>query len=138
MADFLELDPKVPAALRNARSAGWVTTIVTNGTVQQQERKLRLTGLDEEVDAWVISEDAGVKKPAPEIFRLAAHTARVPLEGAWVVGDSARADIAGAHNLSLRSAWLHRGRPWQEQDFAPTLTVDDCPSAIAVVTAGIP
>ena len=51
--------------------AGWRT----NGTVEQQERRMRLTGLDEEVDAWVISEGVGVKKLAPETFRIAAHAA---------------------------------------------------------------
>ena len=135
MADYLELDPQVPAALRTARSAGWQVVIVTNGTVAGQERKLRLTGLDDEVDAWVISEGARIKKPAPEIFRLAARIAGMPLNGAWMIGDSASADIAGAHDLSLRSVWLHRGRPWQEVAFTPTLTAEDCPQAIELATA---
>lgn len=138
MADHLELNPRVPTALRTARTAGWSVVIVTNGTVEQQERKLRLTGLDEEVDAWVISEAAGVKKPAPEIYRLAARYAGMPLDGAWMIGDSARADIAGADNLSLRSVWLHRGRRWQEEGFTPTLTADDCQQAIELATAASP
>lgn len=135
MADFLELDPQVSAALKRARSAGWLAVIVTNGTVEQQERKLRLTGLDREVDGWVISEAVGVKKPAPLIFRLAALNASAQLDEAWVIGDSAHADIAGAHNLSLPSVWLHRGRSWQEPDFAPTLTVDNCHHAIEQAVA---
>jgi len=119
MADYLELDPHVPAALRAARTSGWTVVVVTNGTVEQQERKLRQTRLDDEVDAWVVSEAAGVKKPAQEIFRRAADIAGASLDGAWMVGDSAEADIAGAYRLALHSIGLHRGRSWQEQAFAP-------------------
>jgi putative hydrolase of the HAD superfamily len=38
-------DAAVTGALRDARAAGWAPFIVTNGTVEQQERKLRHTGL---------------------------------------------------------------------------------------------
>jgi len=55
-------DDAVTRALRAARAAGWVPFVVTNGTVQQQERKLRHTGLDREVAGWVISEGAGPRK----------------------------------------------------------------------------
>jgi hypothetical protein len=40
----------------DARAAGWVPFVATNGTVEQQERKLRLTCLEREVAGWVISE----------------------------------------------------------------------------------
>ena len=135
MADYLELDPQVPASLRTARTSGWTVVVVTNGTMEQQERKLRKTGLDKEVDAWVVSEAAGVKKPAPEIFRRAAGIAGATLDGAWMIGDSAESDIAGAYRLALRSVWLHRGRSWQEQGIAPTLTADTCQRAIDLAIA---
>jgi putative hydrolase of the HAD superfamily len=85
-------DGAVIRALRDARAAGWVPFVVTNGTVGQQERKLRHTGLDREVAGWVISEAAGMRKPDPEIFRFAAGRAGRPLNGAWMIGDSAEAD----------------------------------------------
>jgi putative hydrolase of the HAD superfamily len=96
----------------------------------QQELKLRRTGLASELSGWVISEAAGVKKPSPRIFQLAAAAVAASLEGAWVVGDSALADIADADGLGLRSAWLHRGRAWLEDGFAPTTIADSCPHAI--------
>ena len=135
MADHLELDPAVPQALEGARAAGWTPVIVTNGTVEQQERKLSLTGLDRLVAGWVVSEAAGVKKPDGRIFRLAAEAAGASLAGAWMVGDSAHADIAGAHRLGLRSVWLHRGRQWREEGFAPTQVADDCAQAVSSVLA---
>lgn len=127
------LDPAVPESLTAARDAGWIPVVVTNGAVRQQERKLRHTGLDRLVSGWVISEGAGVRKPDRRIFQLAAEQVSVPIEGAWMIGDSAAADIGGAHNAGLRSVWLHRGRPWPDLEFAPTAQAGGVVEAIAAV-----
>ena len=128
-------DGEVAGALRRARSSGWVPFVVTNGTVAQQERKLRHTGLDQEVAGWVISEGAGVRKPDPEIFRLAAARAGQSLAGAWMIGDSAEADIAGARNAGLPCIWLDRGRQWPLTGFHPDHTAASFPSAINLILA---
>ncbi|MCW3844560.1 HAD-IA family hydrolase [Micromonospora yasonensis] len=130
------LDPLVACALRIADDAGWVPVVVTNGVVRQQEAKIRRTGLDRYVADWVISEEAGVSKPNPRIFALAAQRVRMPLRGAWVVGDSPEADIGGASAAGLPSVWLHRGRRWSDTRFAPTRTVDGLIAAVATVLAG--
>ncbi|MEV0811093.1 HAD-IA family hydrolase [Micromonospora sp. NPDC050200] len=129
------LDPLVACALRIADDAGWVPVVVTNGSVRQQDAKIRRTGLDRYIADWVISEEAGVSKPNPRIFALAAQRARMPLRGAWVVGDSPEADIGGAAAVGLPSVWLHRGRTWPDNRFAPTRTVDSLIAAVATVLA---
>lgn len=130
-------DAAVTGALRDARAAGWAPFIVTNGTVEQQERKIRHTGLDREVAGWVISEGAGLRKPDPEIFRFAAARAGQPLDGAWMIGDAAEADISGARDAGLPGVWLHRGRPWPLTAFQPGHTADSFPPAVKIVlTAG--
>jgi putative hydrolase of the HAD superfamily len=128
-------DDAATRALRAARAAGWVPFVVTNGTVEQQERKLRHTGLDKEVAGWVISEGAGMRKPDPEIFRLAAAQAGQPLDGAWMIGDSAEADISGARNAGLPGIWLHRGRQWPLTTFEPAHVADSFPSAVEILLA---
>lgn len=130
------LDPLVACALRIADDAGWVPVVVSNGAVRQQDRKIRQTGLDRYVADWVISEEAGVSKPNPRIFAVAAQRARMPLRGAWVVGDSPEADIGGAAAVGLPSVWLHRGRRWSDARFAPTRTVDGLIAAVATVLGG--
>ncbi|MFU8875592.1 HAD family hydrolase [Micromonospora sp. SL4-19] len=130
------LDPLVACALRIADDAGWVPVVVTNGAVRQQDTKIRRTGLDRYVADWVISEEAGVSKPNPRIFALAAQRARMPLRGAWVVGDSPEADIGGASAVGLPSVWLHRGRRWSDTRFAPTRSADGLIAALAAVLAG--
>jgi putative hydrolase of the HAD superfamily len=128
-------DEAVTGALRAARAAGWLPFVVTNGTVAQQERKLRHTGLDREVAGWVISEEAGIRKPDPEIFRLAAARAGQPLDGAWMIGDSADADITGAREAGLPAVWLHRGRPWPLEAFPPGHTAGSFSRAVEIVLA---
>jgi putative hydrolase of the HAD superfamily len=129
----LVTDDAVNRALRRARAAGWAPFVVTNGTVAQQERKLRHTGLDREVAGWVVSEAAGLRKPDPAIFRHAAEQAGQSLDGAWMIGDSAQADIEGARGAGLPSVWLHRGRRWPLTAFEPGHVADSFPHAVDIV-----
>jgi len=129
----LQLDPLVACALGIAGNAGWRPVVVTNGEAQLQEIKLRRTGLDRHVAGWVISEAVGVRKPNPRIFAIAADHARMGLAGSWIVGDSPEADIGGAAAIGLRSVWLHRGRSWYDQRYAPTLIADGPIAALAAV-----
>ncbi|WP_326563587.1 HAD family hydrolase [Micromonospora peucetia] len=131
----IRLDPLVACALRIADEAGWTPVVVSNGGARQQEAMIRRTGLDRVVADWVISEEAGVSKPNPRIFALAARRARLSLRGAWVVGDGPEVDIGGAAAVGLPSVWLHRGRSWVDSRFAPTRTVDGVIAAVAAVLA---
>ncbi|WP_205324883.1 HAD family hydrolase [Glycomyces sp. YM15] len=117
-------------ALREVREAGHRVVIVTNGVEWQQLGKVTASGLDRLVDATVVSEGAGSRKPEPGIFHAAAEAAGEPLEGAWMIGDRDDADILGAHRLGLRSVWLHLGREWAQSEYAPTHTADAVVEAI--------
>ena len=127
------LDPMVACALQIAGDAGWVPVVVSNGVTRRQEAKIRSTGLDRYLADWVISEEAGVSKPNPRIFAIAAHRARMRLAGAWMIGDSPEADIGGASALGLRSVWLHRGRRWTQPQYSPTYTADGPIAVLAAV-----
>ena len=132
---YSRLDPLVACALRIADDAGWVPVLVTNGVTRQQDAKIRRTGLDRYVADWVISEEAGVSKPNPRIFAMAAQKARMRLHGAWVIGDSPEADIGGAAAMGLPSVWLHRGREWIDQRYAPTRVVGNVIQGLSAVMA---
>lgn len=129
-ADRVVLAPAAREALDRARTGGWTCVIVTNGRTVQQETKIRNTGLDRLVQGWVVSETVGHTKPDPEIFHAAAATVGLPLTGAWVIGDSPHADIAGADALGLRSAWVANGRAWNEASYRPTHVAADITSAM--------
>ena len=80
------------------------TGIVTNGTVRLQQA--RIDALELHVDAVVISEQIGVKKPAPEPFLECLRRLEVVASEAWFVSDHAVNDIAGAHHVGMRAFWL--------------------------------
>ena len=130
-------DGAVTRALRDARAAGWVPFVVTNGTVAQQERKLSHTGLDREVAGWIVSEGVGLRKPDPAIFQLAAARAGQSLESAMMIGDSAEADIGGARAAGVAAVWLHRGRPWPLNAFEPDYVADSFADAVGIVLASV-
>jgi putative hydrolase of the HAD superfamily len=130
-------DPAVGAALTEAVAAGWVPVVVTNGSVRQQEAKLRHTGLDRLVAGWVVSEAAGVRKPDPRIFALGAQAAgRTLAAGGWMIGDHAEYDVGGATAAGLQTVWLRRGRDWAtDLPYRPTCAADDCAAAIRGLVA---
>ncbi|MET8077406.1 HAD hydrolase-like protein [Streptomyces sp. NPDC005303] len=84
----------------------------------------------------MIPEALGHRKPEPEIFHAAAAVAGTPLDGSWMIGDSAPADIRGARGVGARSVWVSGGRPWTERDYRPTLTTLDTATAVRRVIAG--
>jgi putative hydrolase of the HAD superfamily len=129
-ADHVTLTQPTREALAEAVATGWTCVIVTNGRVAQQELKIRNTGLDALVHGWVISESAGHKKPAPEIFHAAATKVGASLHSSWVIGDSAQADIRGATGVGAHSVWVSNGRPWAETAFRPTGIATDAASAV--------
>lgn len=133
LAKHVILESDVVQALTEAKGAGWTPVIVTNGLVRTQTNKLKHTGLDNQVASYVISEAAGVAKPDRRIFEIAAEQAGVALDGGWMIGDNATADIGGAHNAGLNSIWLHRGREWSIADFTPTQISATCHEAIRAV-----
>ncbi|HZC26057.1 MAG TPA: HAD family hydrolase, partial [Actinopolymorphaceae bacterium] len=135
-ADRVRLTEPNRAALRMAVAHGWTPVVVTNGSVRQQETKLRVSGLDQEVAGWVISEAVGCRKPDPEIFAAAASIAGADLDdGGWLVGDAPHADIGGAFGVGLCSVWLHLGRTWPaELSYRPTHVADDLAAALACLT----
>ncbi|MGD7707347.1 HAD family hydrolase [Microlunatus sp. Y2014] len=137
LVEQMTLDPAVPVALGRARDAGWQIVIVTNGTHAQQSRKISVLGLGPLVDAVVVSESAGHRKPEPEIFHLAATAAESDLAGAWMIGDSAHADIGGAQAVGIASVWLHRSRTWPAEQPVPDHQADSFVDAVDhVLTVG--
>lgn len=104
-----ELFADVLPTLAQLRELVTSLVLITNGAGSTQRHKAEATGLTSLLDAVIISGEAGVAKPDPAIFMLAAATADVPPEAAWHVGDSLTADVAGARNAGLGAGvWLNR------------------------------
>jgi HAD superfamily hydrolase (TIGR01509 family) len=71
-------------------------------------RVIEEAGLRPHLDAVVISEEVGFRKPRPEIFRATLDALGVGAEETLHVGDDLRADVGGAAPLGIRTAWVTR------------------------------
>ena len=65
-------------------------------------------GLDAHLDAIVISEEVGIRKPRTEIFDAVLDELNVAAEEVLHVGDSLGADVDGASARGIRSVWITR------------------------------
>jgi HAD superfamily hydrolase (TIGR01509 family) len=122
-------------ALDEVRDRGWRFAVVTNGPTLVQQHKIRSAGIDRLADAVCISEEVGVSKPDPLIFRTAAQRAGATLEGAWMIGDNLDADIAGARGVGARSVWVKRDYDWltYESGTEPDLVAGSFPEALRLL-----
>ncbi|MER5350363.1 HAD-IA family hydrolase [Kitasatospora sp. NPDC002551] len=128
--------PGVPEALATLRAAGWTIAVVTNGSTGVQRAKLARTGLLPAVDAVCVSEEAGARKPAPEIFHLAAaRLGRTLTPADWMVGNNPATDLRGAHAAGLRSIWITPTPPppLPPSHPTPTHTAPDTPTAATLL-----
>lgn len=82
--------------------------IVSNNLLDEQQEKLRQCALEPFVDALVVSEEIGVSKPDPAIFRVALERLGCGAEDAVMVGDSWAADVVGARATGIRAIWFNR------------------------------
>lgn len=117
---YFELDDAVAAGLRRLRADGWLLGIVTNGASRMQAAKIDRVGLGSLVDAVVISQAAGSRKPERVIFDKCAARLGVELgPHGWMVGDSLEADVAGGVAAGLRTVWIRGDRSLPEGGVRP-------------------
>jgi len=84
-------------------------TIISNGFKEVQYYKFAHSGLAKCFTHTIISEEVGINKPQPEIFRIALEMNGVTADEAVMIGDSYTSDIAGAKNAGIDQIWLHQG-----------------------------
>ena len=82
--------------------------IVSNNLWREQQAKVESCGFGPYIDALVVSEEAGVAKPDPQIFEIALDRLGVDRVETVMVGDSWPNDIAGAAAAGLRTVWFNR------------------------------
>ena len=109
----ITLEHQVDSVLAALKEASLPFGVITNGS-SRQWRKIERLGLRERTPCLFVSETFGVRKPDSAIFLAAADCLGVPPGCILFVGDNPANDIAGARAVGMKTAWLHRGKPWPQ------------------------
>ncbi|MFI2712905.1 HAD family hydrolase [Micromonospora sp. NPDC018662] len=134
MPELVSCPQEVLEALTLLREDGWTVAIVTNGQADNQLGKIRRTGLDRCVDAWAVSGELGIRKPAREIFEAAARGCGRDLRGGgWAIGDSPLLDVEGGRAAGLATLWISSGKDWPTTLAPPDRAVTDVVAAVRLL-----
>lgn len=81
--------------------------IITNGSPDLQERKLKAVGLDLffPQETVIVSETIGQAKPHPSVYDAACKAVGVDPRNALMIGDNYRADVEGANAFGIAAIW---------------------------------
>jgi len=81
--------------------------LITNGFQEVQEQKFNIARLDRYFKTVTTSEEAGIKKPEPGIFRFAMEKADCTAGESIIVGDDMEVDIVGARNIGMDQVYFN-------------------------------
>jgi len=128
---FRELAPfgDVYPLLRALRKAGLCTGIVSHGLTMKQAEKLIRLGLIPYLDpkAIFISEQIGISKPNPKLYRLAVRDLGLEPGEVMYVGDSPTHDIGPPQSVGMIGVWARRAAKYglEGTGITPDHVVDD-------------
>ncbi len=120
LAKYAVAYPGLVPMLKALRHQGLRPGLITNSLRTSQAPKVEALALEQYLDAILISEVEGVRKPDPEIFRRALMRVGATPPYAMFVGDHPVFDVAdaGAKSFGLKTMWK-RNDAWPAPD-APT------------------
>ena len=81
--------------------------IITNGFQEVQLLKLKNSGIYSYFETVTTSEEVGVKKPNPLVFRAALRKAKTQSVQSIMIGDTFEADILGAEAVGMRTLYYN-------------------------------
>ncbi|MBM3151811.1 MAG: HAD family hydrolase [Chloroflexi bacterium] len=117
------------------KNAGYRLGMVSNASDDRNVMQLvERDGFLPYFDFIVTSAACGMRKPRPEIFRLALDHAYVPAERVAMIGDTKKADIEGANRLGIFSIWIRRRAVQLDPAIVPGAVVEtlsEIPSLLA-------
>ena len=96
----------VKTMLRELKRAGAGIYLVSNAQSCFTVDELKSTDLYPLFDGILISSDVGVKKPFPDIFRLAFEKFGITAENSIYVGNDMRDDILGATGVGMQTVYI--------------------------------
>ena len=107
---------EVPATLKQLKSAGLKTAILSNGSPEMLLSAASGTGITHLLDAVLSVEEAGIYKPHPSVYKIAVDSLSLAAQAICFVSANAW-DAHGASAFGLKVVWCNRYR--QGHEFLP-------------------
>ena len=89
-------------------------------------------GLEGRFRFVVFSQDYGLEKPDPSLFRIAMEQAGCTEAELLHVGDSLRDDVSGAKLAGVRSVWLNRGHTSNDTGIQPDFEISSLAELVGI------
>lgn len=99
----MHLHPGWLKILKSLKQKNIKILILTDLTAQIQLQKLKKLKIDRLIDFVVTSEEAGIEKPHPLIFKYALQKTNCRAEQVIMIGDDQTKDIQGAQKAGIKS-----------------------------------
>lgn len=99
--------------LEELKELGKKLHIITNGFSEVQYRKLSNCGLENFFDVIICSDQIGVNKPDPEIFRVAMKKSGAAAAASMMIGDHPEIDVLGANQVGIRGVLFDPNEHYQ-------------------------
>ncbi len=106
--------------------------IVTNGIAAIQRARFENSPVKEIATSIIISEEVGVAKPDPEIFRFALNSVHVDAAEALMVGDGIGSDVHGANNAGIDVCWVNPGKMMLPEGMHAEYEITDIKDCIGI------
>lgn len=98
---------------------------ITNGIGTVQRSRIRVADIEHLFETIVISEDAGIAKPDPEIFNITFGKMKLKQKNeVLMIGDSLSSDILGGINAGIDTCWIN-GNGDKTKNIEPTYTISN-------------
>ncbi|WP_186578008.1 HAD family hydrolase [Aquibacillus kalidii] len=108
--------------------------IITNGSTQRQNAKIKNTSLNSCFDIILISDEVGFSKPDNRIFELALNKLHVQPEDTLFVGDDLEKDIAGCQNANIKGVWFNPEMTKNDTEIKPFAEINSLDGLLSYFT----
>lgn len=98
----------VKASLQKLKDMGFNLAIISDGVAVKQFEKLIRMDIVNYFDYVFISDEIGIKKPNPDVFKYCIEKMRIPPSEIIYVGDRLDNDIQPANEVGMHSVLIHR------------------------------
>ncbi|MFB7709587.1 HAD family hydrolase [Streptomyces sp. NPDC056105] len=105
--------------------------ILSNSSLHNQDRKLRVLGVRDRFEAVVCAAELGVAKPQAAAFHAACEALELPPHEVAYVGDQPDTDARGAEEAGLTGIWLDRAGTGGRPELTRITGLDQLPALLA-------